>query len=89
MSTLVTGARKAAILIWSGPVQMAWGMISPKIRTAMTDINIATAAGTIASIINIYIYIYIYELVIPKNIGRASRANALASKRVTNSQWCS
>lgn len=53
-------------------MQTAWGMTSPKNKTAVTDIIIAHNDGTSSS----------------KNIGRASMANAFDKSRVTKSQWC-
>lgn len=50
----------------------AYGITSPKNRTAVTDIIMAHTEGTKAS----------------KNIGRASMANALERSKVTRSRWC-
>ncbi len=50
----------------------AYGIISPKNKTAVTEIITAITAGIIPS----------------KKIGNASIAAAFANSNVTNSQWC-
>ena len=64
----MTAALCHYILIWLGPVQMAWGPISPKIKTAVTDITTATTSGTSKL----------------RQSGKASIAAEFATRSVTN-----
>jgi hypothetical protein len=68
IKNLTKGATFSAIINCLGPVQTAYGITSPKKRTAVTDIITAQIDGTIAS----------------KKIGRASIAKAFESRSVTN-----
>ena len=65
---LTKGANALAILSWFGPVQIAYGITSPKNKTAVTDIMIAQTEGTSSS----------------RKIGSASIAHALERSKVTN-----
>jgi len=66
-----SGIEHTAIYIWLGPIHILYGITSPKNSTAVTEIRIAYHEGTNLS----------------KKIGRASKAQALQSKRVTRT-WC-
>jgi len=70
MRMLTTGATPSAMANYWGPVQTAWGITSPKKRTAVTEMMTAQTEGTIRS----------------RKIGRASMAAALERRRVTKSQ---
>lgn len=67
MRHLVIGAKNAAIAIWWGPTHAAWGIISPKNSTQVTDIIIASQEGKIES----------------RNMGRASMQAAFDINRLT------
>lgn len=71
ISIVTIGQKMTAILICESPVQRAWGIISPKISTAVTEIMIA----------------YIGLTTLFKKIGKASIASALHRSKVTNIQW--
>jgi len=68
MRVFVIGAKKAAIAIWWGPTQAAWGIISPKNSTHVTEMIIASQDGKIAS----------------RKIGSASMHAALVINSVTS-----
>jgi len=70
INPLVRGAKNDAMAIWCGPTHAAWGIISPKNRTAVTEMMIAMYEGTNES----------------KNIGSASRQQALEINKVTKSK---
>lgn len=65
---LVRGATVSAISNWEGPVHKAYGMISPKTKTQMTETMTAQADGISAS----------------RKMGRASIAHAFPSNNVTS-----
>ena len=68
MIILTNGTINSATYSYLGPVHTAWGITSPKKRTAVTEIMIAHIEGKIES----------------KKIGRASMAHAFESSRVTS-----
>jgi hypothetical protein len=68
MRTLMTGATFSAMISYWGPMQIAWGMISPKKRTAVTEMITAHKEGTRRS----------------RKMGRASMAVAFDINKVTN-----
>lgn len=68
IKNLTAGAIFSAIMSYYGPMQMAWGIISPKKSTIVTEIKTAYKDGTRAS----------------RKIGSASIAVALAKRRVTS-----
>ena len=65
------GQKITAILIYDSPVQRACGIISPNIRTAVTEIIITSSGLTTLS----------------RKSGSASIAKALHSSNVTSIQW--
>ena len=66
-----TGQHQYAIASCLGPVASAWGIISPKISTKVTDSTMASTGVTSLS----------------KKIGSVSIAAALQRSRVTSIQW--
>jgi len=72
IAATTTGARRAAIRNFPGPVKKALGMISPKKRTAVTLRRIAAQLGAIAS----------------RKRGSASFANEFTRSSVTRTWWC-
>ena len=68
MRTLMTGATFSAMMSYWGPMQIACGMISPKKRTAVTEMITAHKEGTRRS----------------RKMGRASMAVAFDINNVTN-----
>ena len=68
MRSLTTGATFSAIISCWGPMQIACGMISPKKRTAVTEMITAHKEGTRRS----------------RKRGKASIAVAFDSNKVTN-----
>ena len=71
MQKSTIGHIATAILFCDGPVQIDWGMISPKASTAVTDTTIAAQEGRTLS----------------KKMGRHSVKPALKSRSVTSIQW--
>ena len=69
---MTTGASRAAMRYFDGPVKKAEGMISPKKSTATTENKIAAQLGTIAS----------------RKSGSASFANEFTRSSVTSTWWC-
>ena len=70
MNTLTTGVIFSAIFICEGPVQYAWGKISPKITTKIVEIKTAAKAGTILC----------------RKTGKDSMAKALETNKVPNNK---
>ena len=68
ISSFTTGATFSAMISCWGPMQIACGMISPKKRTAVTEMITAHKEGTRRS----------------KKMGKASMAVAFDSNKVTN-----
>jgi len=71
ISNFTIGHISTAILFWLGPVQSAWGMISPNANTPVTEHTMAAHDGRSLS----------------RLIGSASIAPALHNRRVTSIQW--
>lgn len=72
MKTLTKGVNFSAMMSYFGPVQIAYGMISPAKIINITDIRMAKAGGTTLS----------------KNIGNDSMQKALPISKVQSSIWC-
>ena len=66
----MNGAKAAATGTLSSPMQIAYGITSPKIKTTVVDKIIANVAGIIAS----------------KKIGKLSMAKALDNNKVANNK---
>jgi hypothetical protein len=67
INSFTNGKEHSAIAIYFGPIQILYGITSPKNKTAVTDRSTAYHDGTSLS----------------RKIGRASRAIALQNKSVT------